>query len=468
MSEDLCYMDATALAEMISARRVSPVEVLDAHLKRADNINPKLNAIVTSIAEAGSQAREAEEAVMRGDALGPLHGVPVTIKDCIDTAGVRTTRGSKIFSDLVPDRDATVVARLKGAGAIPFAKTNMPEFALWWETDNAVFGRTENPWMSGRTPGGSSGGEAAAIAAGLSPLGMGSDVGGSIREPANYCGIVGLKATHGRIPLTGHWPDTLLRFMHVGPMARTVRDIALSMAVLSGPDGRDAYAAHVPVPDGFDLGSSIAGMRVGWCAGGPFSPVDAEVRETVGRAAAALEELGCQVEAVPLPVFEDPSPQDLSLIIYAVEGGHYLDPVIRGKEDELGPWITRRLGVAAPSQQEHLEATAAVDVIRAEFLRFFSDHDLLLCPSGPFPAHPHDAAEIDVAGGKVPGRNALRATIPFDLTGSPAVSVPFGWSGDGLPIGVQIVGRHFEEATVLRVASRLEQLHDSGTRRPPV
>ena len=166
----------------------------------------------------GRRPEEAEAAVARGDELGPLHGVPFTIKDCVDTAGVRTTRGSKLFEDRVPEEDAPVVRRLKDAGGILLGKTNMPEFALWWETGNAVFGRTENPWKAGRAAGGSSGGEAAAIAAGLSPFGVGSDVRGSIRQPAGFCGIVGLKATHGRVPLTGHWPETLLRYMHVGPM----------------------------------------------------------------------------------------------------------------------------------------------------------------------------------------------------------------------------------------------------------
>src|ERR671925_227613 len=249
MYEDICYLDATELAAQIRAKAISPIEVVQAHLERIDAINPKLNAIVTMIEGAQERAREAEAAVLRGDHLGPLHGVPFTIKDCVDTAGIRTTRGSRLFANHVPTADATVVTRLQAAGGIPLGKTNLPEFALWWETSNHVFGRTVNPWNTERTTGGSSGGEAAAIAAGLSPLGIGSDVGGSIRAPAHYCGIVGLKATHGRIPLTGHWPENLLRFMHVGPMARTVRDVALALTVMTGPDGQDWYAMPVPAPD---------------------------------------------------------------------------------------------------------------------------------------------------------------------------------------------------------------------------
>ena len=211
MSEDICYADATELAERIRSKALSPVEVVDSFLGRIETVNPSLNAIVILADGATERARQAEAAIMRGETWGPLHGVPFTIKDCVDTAGIRTTRGSRLFESHVPNDDATVVRRLKDAGGILIGKTNLPEFALWWETDNLVFGRTENPWKAGRTPGGSSGGEAAAIASGLSPLGVGSDLGGSIREPANYCGIVGLKATHGRIPLTGHWPETLLR-----------------------------------------------------------------------------------------------------------------------------------------------------------------------------------------------------------------------------------------------------------------
>ena len=262
MSDELYYADAIELAERIRLREVSPVEVAQAHLDRIDAVNPALNALIAFPDGVMDRAREAEAAVLRGDNWGPLHGVPFTVKDCVDTAGVRTTRGSRLFEDHVPSADATVVQRLKDAGGIFIAKSNMPEFALWWETDNLVYGRTENPWMAGRTPGGSSGGEASAIAAGMSPLGIGSDVGGSIREPANYCGIVGLKATHGRIPLTGHWPEALLRFMHVGPLARSVRDAALGFNLMAGPDGLDHYA--YPGPGSRRFGDSPAPPGCGW------------------------------------------------------------------------------------------------------------------------------------------------------------------------------------------------------------
>ena len=467
MPEDIFYADATELAQRIRDRVLSPVEVVQAHLDRIEAVNPKLNALIAYPERVLEQAREAEAAIGRGENRGPLHGVPFTVKDCVDTQGVRTTRGSKLFEDRVPTADATVVKRLKDAGGIFIAKTNMPEFALWWETDNLVYGRTENPWKAGRTPGGSSGGEASAIASGMSPIGIGSDVGGSIREPANYCGIVGLKATHGRIPLTGHWPEALLRFMHVGPLARSVRDAALGLSLMAGPDGLDYYAMPVPIPDVSDLGAP-AGLRVAWCSGGPFSPVDPEVQSTVARAATSLAELGCHVEEVSLESWENHSAQNISAALFTAEGAQYLAPIIAGREDQLAPPMQRRLKYAMPSMDEYLEAVEQCEALRQDVAEMFTEFDVLLCPVGPVPAHPHDSIELDIDGQRVPGRNALRATVPFDLTGSPALSVPFGWSSDGLPIGVQLVGRHFEEATILRAGAALEELHQAHRRRPPV
>ena len=468
MSEEICYADAVELAESIKTGKLSAVEVVQAHLDRIESINPKINAIVQMAPEALERARAAEEAVSRGEFWGPLHGVPFTVKDCVDTEGVTTTRGSRLFADLVPEADATVVKRLKAAGGIFIAKTNMPEFALWWETDNLVYGRTENPWMPGRTPGGSSGGEAGAIASGLSPLGIGSDVGGSIREPANYCGIVGLKATHGRIPLTGHWPEALLRFMHVGPMARSVRDVALGLSIMAGPDGVDPYAAPMPLPALPDAASGVAGLRVGWFDEGPFAPVDPQVQTTVAGAAAALGELGCEVKPVDFGAWDRLSGLAISGALFSAEGTHYLDPIISGREDWLAPSMKRRLALPAPSFDEYLEAVSNCEMLRQDLQRFFAEYDVLLCPTGPVVAHPHESLEMEINGQKVPGRSALGCTVPFDLTGSPAMSVPFGWSDDDLPIGVQIVGRHFDESTVLRVGYALESQHAPRRRRPPV
>ena len=261
---------------------------MQAHLDRIEAVNPKLNAIVTVADGALEAAKAAEAAVLAGDELGPLHGVPFTVKDSIDTAGVLTQRGSPIFKGRIPETDATSVARMKKAGAILLAKTNLPEFSYWIETDNLLTGRSNNPWDLERTPGGSSGGESAAIAAGMSPLGLGTDLAISVRGPAAQTGIVALKATHGRMPMTGIWPRVPRRFWHVGPMARSVRDLALAYSLLAGPDGADGYATS---PLKFDAGvgaSPDRQLRVGWLVEPGFGPIDPEVAATVQAAAEAL------------------------------------------------------------------------------------------------------------------------------------------------------------------------------------
>ena len=468
MNEEICYATATELAEHIRNKALSPVEVMRAHLERIEAVNPRLNAIVTLADGAMDRARQAEDAVMSGELWGPLHGVPFTAKDSVDAEGVRTTRGSKFFENHVPSADATAIARLKDAGGIFLGHTNVPEFVFWFETDNRVFGRTQNPWNQARTSGGSSGGEAAALAAGLSPLGIGSDLACSIRQPAGHCGVVGLKPTHGRVPLTGHWPDTLLRFMHVGPMARTVKDVAVALALMTGPDGADHYAAPVPTPQFEALDGPLPKLRVGWCAQGPFAPVAREVQDTVAEAARALEELGCRVEPVSLEDWESLPAQDISLTLFTGELVPYLEPLISGREEQLSPVLQRRLTVPEPSGREYQAAWADCERLRHHVARYFAEFDLLLCPTCPVAAHPHSAKELDVDGQGVPPRNEVRATVPFDLTGSPAVSVPFGWSADGLPIGVQLVGRHFDEPNLLRAASALETAGGAEGRRPPL
>ena len=460
MSDELFHADATELASRIRRKEVSSVEVLNAHLERIESVNPKINAIVTMTEDALDNAKSADAAVMRGDTLGPIHGVPFTIKDGVDTAGLLTTRGSKLFKDRVPDADAPVVSRLKGAGGVLVGKTNMPEFALWGETDNDVFGRTFNPYDFERTAGGSSGGESAALAAGLSPLGIGSDVGGSIRQPASFTGVVGLKATHGRIPLTGHWPDVMLRFMHVGPMARTVRDIALGLSIVAGPDGADSYAVPVPAPTLEELSVPLKSLRVGWNSGSSFGRVKPEVARAVARAATALAEAGCDVEEVSLPVLESKDLLNISLTTSYSEGNHFVRAVVAGREDELSPNIKGSLDKPTPTLREYLEVRAACDDIKQGFAAYFGNYHLLLCPTVLVTAFPHGVEELPVAGKTVLVREVMNTTRVFDWTGSPAVSVPFAWSGKGMPIGMQIVGRHLDEATVLSAAAALEALHE--------
>ena len=469
MSEDIYYLEATDLARRIRTKELSPVEVLGTHLERLEAVNPKFNAVVTMVNDAQDRAKAAENMVMRGEALGPLHGVPFTMKDCFDVAGVRTTRGSKLFEHHLPKLDATVVARLKEAGGILMAKTNMPEFALaGFETDNLVFGLTVNPWNPARSPGGSSGGEAVAIATGMSPLGVGTDLGGSIIGPANFCGIVGLKPTHGRVPMTGGWPATLLRFMHAGPMARTVGDVALELSIIAGPDGADYYAPPVPVPDSWDLDTPLSEIRVGWNSGGDFGPVEPEVSQVIERAASVLAEAGCQVEEVTIPGLTEKDTQWIHQTIYTPESVLYLEPIVAGRERELTPEIQARLVTSPPSLREFLEAQEQCEALRQDVKNFFGQYHLLLCPSSLYPAFPHGVLEHTIAGESVMLENTYRTNVPWDLTGSPVVSVPFGWSADGLPIGVQLVGRHFDEARVLRVAAALEEMGGATGTHPPV
>ena len=466
MHEEICFSSATELAAKIRQRTLSPVEVVQAHLERIEQLNPKLNAIVIFADDALDRAKEAEAEVMRGNNLGPLHGVPFTLKDCIETAGLPMTLGSKLFQGYVSQQDAEVFTRLRGAGGILLGKTNMPEFALWWETDNEVFGRTCNPWNLERTAGGSSGGEVSAIAAGLSPLGLGTDLGGSIRAPSSLCGVAGIKPTLGRIPYTCIQPQVLLRTIHVGPIARTVRDVALGMSVLAGHDEVDLYTPPVPVPDYAALDTPLPKLKVGWSTTAGV-PVEAEVQRAVAEAAATLGELGLDVEAVEIPGLKEKDAGAISSTIFLAEAKRYTARTISGRESELTPLFRARY-VDSPTVNldEYLDAAEQWEALRQEVKEYFTRFDLFLCPTVPMPAYPHGQTEFHISGQTLGARHTLRITLPWDLTGSPAISVPFGWSAEGLPIGVQLVGRHFDELTLLQVANALEG-SQKEERRPP-
>ncbi len=467
MSEDIYYAPVTELAAKIRQKELSPVEVVQAHLDRIAQLNPILNAIVFFADDPLKLARQAEAAVMRGDELGPLHGVPFTLKDCIETAGMRMSLGSKVYDGYISQQDAEVYTRLKAAGGILLGKTNMPEFALWWETDNDVFGTTRNPWNLDRTAGGSSGGEVAAIAAGLSPLGLGTDLGGSIRAPASLCGVVGIKPTLGRIPYTGIQPQTILRAIHVGPIARTVGDVALGMSVLAGADDVDLFTPPVPVPDYVPLDIDLSGLKVGWS---PTTgvPVDPEVQRSVAEAAAALGESGLDVAPVEIPALTENNSSAISTVIYTMEARRYSAPTIAGRESELTELFrTRFVDGSTFTVDEYLHATEEWEKLRLAIKEYFSRYDIFLCPTVPMPAFPHGQNEFHIEGRDMAGRHTLRITLPWDLTGSPAISVPFGFSSDGMPIGVQVVGRHFDELKLLQVARKLEAAMFQS-RRPPV
>ncbi|PWC76393.1 amidase [Azospirillum sp. TSH64] len=457
MSDDVFFSDATRLAELIRTREVSPVEVVQTHLDRIAAVDPKINAIVTIAGGALDAAKAAEAAVLAGEELGPLHGVPFTAKDSIDTAGVMTQRGSPIFKGRIPDMDATSVARLKKAGGILLAKTNLPEFSYWIESDNLLSGRSNNPWDQERTPGGSSGGESAAIAAGMSPLGLGTDLAISVRGPAAQTGIVSLKATHGRVPMTGIWPRAPRRFWHVGPMARSIRDLALAFSQLSGPDGHDAFSTSAAR---FDAGvgrQPYRQLRVGWMVEPGFGPVDPEVAATVKAAAEALATLGIHVEQVRIPALERDFALDVFNKLHVME----MKPAFRmatagRRDDELYKMAKTMLSLPDTSMDDFIEAEQAAERLRDGYAEYFRGYDALITHVLPIPAHKHGQDEFVINGQKVDATYLQGATVPLNITGLPGIAMRFGTSNEGLPINVQIVGSWFAESTILQLATLLE------------
>lgn len=459
------YQEATALAALIRTKQLSSREVVQAHLDRIQAVNPQVNAVVTLMAEqALTSADAADRAVAAGAPLGPLHGVPFSIKDALDTAGVLTQRGSKPFVGAVPDKDATAVARFKAAGGIPLMKTNLPEFSAWTESDNRVTGRTNNPWSLERTPGGSSGGESAALAAGMSPIGIGSDVMISVRGPAAFTGVAALKATHGRIPYTGHYPRVTSHWWHVGPMARTIRDVALGYAILRGPDGIDGYAIHAR--DAEADGGGLAGqpVRVGWVSDAVFAPVDPEITAAVAAAARQLADLGCAVEEVTLPFLGDPF-GTLATLVYG-EIVPSIKALAAGRESELHAIGAGIVAMSDPSFSDFAAAHAKAETLRSAFAGFFQKYDVLLTPVTPMTATPHGAKELVVNGVRAPWTHVMAATCPFNMTGLPALSVPYAFSSEKLPIGIQLVARWLDEDTILRLGAMLERRGGLGDRHP--
>lgn len=467
MTAEISLSDASELAERVRSKDVSPVEIVQAHLERIDSVNPAINAVVAANDSALDQARAAERAVMNGDPVGPLHGVPFSVKEVFDTEGIRSTRGSLLYANRVPKTDATAVRRLKEAGAIVIGKTNCPEFALSAETVNELFGRTRNPWNVDRTSGGSSGGEAAATSAGLSALGIGTDLGGSNRLPSHYCGVVGFKPTHGLIPLTGSWPEIMLRRMHVGPIARSVRDIALSLTLLTGPDHLDLYAIGRGIDEMPRLGAPLPPLRVGIMPEGPFEPVMDEIQGVVRRAAAAFESQGCMVEEFTFE-WRDRLPISFTMDMLIAEAYHYFKPFVEGREGELSSSIAGLLSAPMPSMHDYLAAMNEHEAVARDVTAFFADHDLLLCPTSPVTAPAHDSARLDVGGRTADAGHAANITATFGMTGHPAISVPFGMSSEGLPIGVQLASGHLNDRLLLHAAEVLEAMSETARLRPPI
>ena len=470
MSE-LVWASMTELARMIATKAVSPVEVVRAHLDRIDALDGGLRAYITVCGDAALEAaRAAEGTLMAGGPVGPLHGVPYALKDLYDTAGVRTTGGSRIFGDRVPTVDATVVKRLAEAGVILLGKLNMVEFAYGPEGFNPHYGHARNPWdaAAARMAGGSSSGSGVAVAAGLAPGALGSDTGGSIRIPASLCGITGLKPTYGRVSRAGVLP-LAWSMDHVGPMTRTAADGALMLRAMAGYDPADASTSVLPVPDyPAALTGDIKGLRVGVLREFFLDVAAPPVREAVEAAAKILAAAGAIVDEVRLE--RTPLAAAGSLAIVAAEALAYHADLLRARPGDYDPDVARRLRVSAfVDGRRYVRAQQARALVRAEVDAALARRDVLLAPATPSAAPALDEREVALGDGRSDVRSALlRFTRPFNFSGHPACAVPCGFTATGLPIGMQLVGRPFDEATVLRAADAFQRHTDFHSRRPPV
>jgi aspartyl-tRNA(Asn)/glutamyl-tRNA(Gln) amidotransferase subunit A len=468
---DIVFVSMAELARLIRAREVSPVEVVQAHLDRIASLDGTLRAYITVVGDAAlAAARAAEAALTSGEAPGPLHGVPVGLKDLYCTRGTRTTAGSKILADWVPEEDATVVSRLVGAGAIVLGKLNMHEFAYGPEGVNPHYGSPWNPWDAAthRIAGGSSSGSGAAVATGLCAGALGSDTGGSIRIPASLCGISGLKPTYGRVSRAGVLP-LAWSLDHVGPMARTAADCALMLGAMAGYDPRDPTTSVLPVPDYMAaLTGAVKGVRIGLL--GPFFMESAgdEQRRAIEQAVKTLEGLGAAVREASLD--RAGLAAGASTAVIAVEAYAYHEPWIKTRAPEYGPDVRERLRLGAfITGAEYVNGQRARALLRDSVDAALAGLDVLVAPTTPVAATAVGASEVEIRGERQPVRGSLiRFTRPFNASGHPAASIPCGFTGDGLPIGLQIVGRPFDEATVLRVADAFQRATDWHARRPPL
>jgi Asp-tRNA(Asn)/Glu-tRNA(Gln) amidotransferase A subunit family amidase len=458
---EFTFLSASSMAEQIRKRQISPVELVDAHLSRIAHLNPRLNAFVQiDEIRARREAQLLETSAARGEFNGPLHGVPISIKSSLEVAGLRCESGTKLRAGHVAAKDAVLVSRLKAAGAIVLGVTNTPELLMAWETDNLLYGRTNNPWDLERTAGGSSGGEAAAIASGCSAGGVGSDGGGSIRVPAHFSGICGLKPTPGRIPSTGHFPVSAGPFALlgvVGPMARTVGDLQILFEVIAGPDDGDPSSAPVPLRKIHR--DDLKQIRIGYFEDDGRTPVTSETRAAVRAVAEGLSRAGLQV--IPFRPEGLEQARDLWWKFFGTAGGMILGPLTEGHESELSPILREFLDWVAsePAHTGHtlLHTWLQRDQLRDQFLAQMQVFPVLLCPAAAIPAFHHGERVWRVEDKTVKYLDAWSYTEWFNLLGNPAAVVPVGRSPEGLPIGVQIVGRPWEEELVLEVAAEVER-----------
>ena len=460
---ELIFASATEQAKAIRDRQISSEELVRACIKRIEEVNPKLNAVVQLAAEAAlEQARAADKALARGEIKGPLHGVPFTLKDAIETEGVICTGGTLGRASYVPKADATVVKRLRAAGAVLLGKTNCPEFGWAWESDNLIYGRTNNPYDLSLSPGGSSGGESALIAAGGSPLGLGSDAGGSVRFPAHCTGIAAIKPTSGRVPRTGHFPGpggTLDAIWQIGPLARSIEDLNTVLPIIAGVDWRDP--AIVPMPLGDAAQVDLKRLRVAFHTHNGIETATRETVETVESAARALEAGVSAIEDARPPGIEQT--YEIYLGLFTADGGAGLEELLKkAGTKKVHPLMQRVLDIQRSNAKSMAAFGALIgqwDAFRRSLLSFMEQFDVLLCPVCSFPGMVH--------GSTYDRLPAFSYSMTYNLTGWPAAVVRAGTSPQGLPIGVQVVARPWREDVALAVAAKIEMAL-GGYERPPL
>ena len=469
---ELLRLTISELAPRIRSGEVSPVELTEAALAEADRLQPTLNSFITILHDqALAQAREQEDAISRGQYLGPLQGIPIGIKDNIATGGIRTTVGSKVLSNHVPDEDAEVVTRCKAAGAIILGKENLEEFAAGVTSNNLHYGAVHNPWGLDHVPGGSSGGGGANVAAGVTFASLGTDLGGSVRLPGTFCGVVGLKQTFGRVSQRGLMV-TSFNGDHIGPMTRSVRDSALVLQAIAGYDPLDPSTVPVPVPDYTEmLERGLQGLRIGIPSNYYFEMLDPEVEAAVRQAIAAVEELGAETVEISLPSMKYAAALRIASMADAIVTH---EPYLESNRGDYGPTVLyRTLAGQFVLGRDYSKSMKVQRIIKEEHARVLQDVDFIITPTAPVAAPRIDADVITVGGEQQPVRGpgsgaVSRNTSPSNSTGLPAITVPCGFTQGGLPIGVQFIGRPFEEGLLFQVAQGYEQVSPALGRRPSV
>ncbi len=472
MDDNLAFAPASEQRELIASKQISPVELTELYFSRIEKLDGQLNAYLTLTRdEAIAAAKAAEAAVMRGDALPPLHGVPISIKDLEMTQGIRTTSGSLVFQDRIPDEDSIVVERVRQAGAITLGKTNVPEFGLIGANENRLGDHCRNPWNTERTTGASSGGAGAAVVSGLCALATGSDGGGSIRIPSSFCGVYGIKPTQGRVPrYSGSAAPALPNLTsQSGPMARTVRDAVALLQVMAGYDPRDPTCLRQAPPDFLAaMDRDIKGLRLAWSVDFGYAVVDPEVAAATAKAARVFEELGCSMDEAGLDL---DSHFDIWWTLATtglhISNGHLL----QSHGDQLTWYILDGLRDGAEiTGADYAKALGRIDLLKARFAALFETYDLLLSPTMPVTAMPvgHYPEDIGDTQAHPYYFRFLPFTYPINLIGHPAASIPCGFSSDGLPIGLHIIGRRGDEATVIAASAAFEQARPWMQHRPVV